>query len=150
MICSNDTIIEFGQNLLLHASGAESYLWSTGDTTATITVIPKKDVVYKVTGYSKSGCSVTSSINVKVIYDDSEDGNKKMILFPNPANDKIEIYMPLIDEVWIYNLFGEQMGHSNAHRESVILDVSSYVNGIYIIHIRALNKHYYKKIVINH
>ncbi len=150
VICSNDTIIEFGQNLLLHASGAESYLWSTGDTTATITVIPKKDVVYKVTGYSKSGCSVTSSINVKVIYDDSEDGNKKMILFPNPANDKIEIYMPLIDEVWIYNLFGEQMGHSNAHRESVILDVSSYVNGIYIIHIRALNKHYYKKIVINH
>ena len=61
--CSNDTIVEYGSTVTLTALGADSYLWSTGETTES---------------------------------------------------------------------------------------VSRYNNGIYIVHVRCLGNHYYKKLIIQH
>ena len=40
--------------------------------------------------------------------------------------------------------------HELAERQAVILDVSQYANGVYIIHIRELNNHNYKKLIVSH
>ena len=143
--CSNDTLIEFGHPVVLSASGAENYLWSTGDTTKSITVFPKKDMTYTVTGFSQYGCSAKASVKIQVKKD-----NEEIILYPNPANDKVEIYKPMIDEVEILRLTGECICHINAHREVVELDIRDYANGVYIVHVSELNNHYYKKLVIKH
>ena len=125
--------------------GADSYLWSTGDTTASPTILPLESQTYSVTGFSKEHCSTTAYINVKVRTDKGE-----MVVCPNPANDKVIISMPLIDEVEILNLFGQPIDHVDAHREAVEIDVSRYVNGVYIVHVREMSKHSYKKLIVRH
>ena len=143
--CSNDTIVEYGNLVKLTASGADSYLWSTGETTESITIYPVTDMTYTVTGFSHNGCSSNASVLVKVINEAD-----KMVLYPNPADNRAEIYKPLIDEVEVFNLLGVRMDRIDAHRQVVVLDVSQYASGIYTVHIRCLNNHYFQKLVIRH
>ena len=144
--CTNDTLVEYGELVQLTASGADSYLWSTGDTTQCITVYSMTDRTYTVYGYSQNGCSDMASVIVRVVVNEADE----IVLYPNPANNKVEIYMPLIDEVEVLNLLGTQMGHVDANRNVVELDVSHFESGIYIVHVRCLNNHYYKKLIIQH
>ena len=55
-LCNGDTVT-------LTASGADTYLWSTGETTASITVTPTSNTVYTVTGTTNAGCVGTNSAN---------------------------------------------------------------------------------------
>ena len=143
--CSNDTLVEYGNPIYLYASGADSYLWSTGETTESILIYPYKDRTYSVTGYFQDGCSNTASIMVKIINEADE-----MVLYPNPADNRTEIYKPLIDEVEVFDLLGVRTNRIDANRQLVVLDVSHYTNGIYIVHIRCLNNHYFQKLVVRH
>ena len=143
--CSNDTLVEYGNLVQLYASGADSYLWSTGDTTQSITVYPITERTYTVRGFSKNGCSHTASVTVRVSNEIDD-----LALYPNPANNKVEIYMPLIDEVEVFNLLGTQMEHVKADRKVIELDTSAYPSGIYVVHIRQLNNHTYAKLIIQH
>ncbi len=54
-----------GNSATLTASGATSYLWSTGSTNTSITVSPATTTIYSVTGTS-SGCSASSSVGVSI------------------------------------------------------------------------------------
>lgn len=54
------TTINQGQSVTLTASGASSYSWSTGQTTAQITVSPSTTTTFTVTGIT-SGCKNTSA-----------------------------------------------------------------------------------------
>ena len=64
-IAVNSASICSGANAILTASGAASYLWSTGAITNTINISPGATTVYTVTGTS-AGCSSanTSTVNV--------------------------------------------------------------------------------------
>ncbi|MFC2111569.1 hypothetical protein ACFLQ5_03875, partial [Bacteroidota bacterium] len=64
----NDTSICFGENLILNASGGINYLWSTGDTTASITVTPTVDTYYVVV-VTDTVSNCASSDTVMVIVD---------------------------------------------------------------------------------
>ena len=74
----------------------------------------------------------------------------KPILIPNPANDIIEISMPFIDEVEVFNLNGERVFHNNANRQVVTLDVTSFPDGIYIVKVKQLNNFFFERLVVNH
>ena len=76
--------------------------------------------------------------------------SERITLYPNPARDKVEIYIPFIDEVEVINLLGKGIEHINANHEAVLLDVSNYANGVYLIHAKWTNNNYYKKLVIRH
>jgi hypothetical protein len=80
-----DQVIVQGQQLLLNASGSGlSYLWSTGATTATLTV--QTMGTYSVTVTNAAGCTGTDQINVQVTSDATEpDIAFKIEVFPNPA-----------------------------------------------------------------
>ena len=150
LLCCNDTLVKRNNPAFLYAKGADTYLWSTGDTTDHIIVFPKKDITtYSVIGFLKSGCKSTAEVRVTV--DNSEGQSEdELILFPNPANDNVIIYAPLIDEVEVFNLFGVCVEQRKTEREGVTVDVSHYPNGVYIIHIRQLNNHDYMKLFIQH
>ena len=64
-ISGNDTLCA-GESAVLTAAGAESYLWNTDDTVASITVTPAATTTYTVTGTNQYGCSATDSITVTV------------------------------------------------------------------------------------
>jgi uncharacterized protein (TIGR02145 family) len=63
---SGNTVINYGQSTMLTASGASSYQWSTGATTASITVSPTSTTTYTVTGTNNYGCTATASVTVTV------------------------------------------------------------------------------------
>ena len=48
-----------GSAVTLTASGANSYSWNTGETSAEISIAPVANTTYSVTGYDTNGCSTT-------------------------------------------------------------------------------------------
>jgi gliding motility-associated-like protein len=55
-----------GQQAQLAATGASSYLWSTGETTSSINVQPPTSTSYSVTGTDANGCSNADTVVVNV------------------------------------------------------------------------------------
>ncbi|QDO94316.1 T9SS type A sorting domain-containing protein [Formosa sediminum] len=67
VIAGEDETICNGAEITLTASGASSYLWSTGDTTASITVSPENTTTYTVTGEDSYGNSDTDEVLITVV-----------------------------------------------------------------------------------
>ncbi|MGZ3863811.1 MAG: T9SS type A sorting domain-containing protein [Bacteroidia bacterium] len=59
-------IICSGQTATLTASGASTYSWNTGPTTASITVTPTVNTTYTVTGTNTVSCSSTKTVTITV------------------------------------------------------------------------------------
>lgn len=66
---SGASLICQGDVTALTASGAETYLWNTGESGAAITVMPEQTSTYNVIGYDEHGCSATVSkvVNVEAL-----------------------------------------------------------------------------------
>jgi hypothetical protein len=62
---SQDTICS-GQSVTITASGAQSYSWSTGDSTSVIIISPGTSANYIVNGLIPPACTGTSAINITV------------------------------------------------------------------------------------
>jgi extracellular elastinolytic metalloproteinase len=62
---SGDSVRCAGSTALLTATGANSYVWSTGANTASVTVTPSTTTLYTVTGNS-NGCSTSAGFTVHV------------------------------------------------------------------------------------
>ncbi len=62
----NDVTINQGESVTLYASGGNTYLWSTGETNANISVSPTETTTYSVTT-TINGCSDTDEVTVTVI-----------------------------------------------------------------------------------
>ncbi|WP_338229797.1 CARDB domain-containing protein, partial [Algoriphagus taiwanensis] len=67
-ITGNTTIVA-GESLVLEATGGVEYLWSTGETTASIAVQPLETTVYSVVITDQNGCTVELSVQVEVLPD---------------------------------------------------------------------------------
>lgn len=66
-LSTNSSTICQGNPITITASGASSYTWNTGATTATITETPNSNVTYMVTGTNTmTGCFSTVSQNITV------------------------------------------------------------------------------------
>jgi hypothetical protein len=59
--------INLGESTVLNATGASTYTWNTGATTASINVSPTETTTYTVTGMNSNGCSKTDTVMVTVI-----------------------------------------------------------------------------------
>ena len=67
-------------------------------------------------------------------------------IFPNPARNKITISGVIIKGVNIYNQVGQSVIHKKGISNTV--DVSSLIQGMYIIEINIENKKYRSKLII--
>ncbi|HEY4800641.1 MAG TPA: LamG-like jellyroll fold domain-containing protein, partial [Bacteroidia bacterium] len=65
-ISASSTVICAGSNVTLTASGANTYSWSTGATTQSITVAPAANTTYSVTGTNIGLCSASASQAITV------------------------------------------------------------------------------------
>jgi uncharacterized protein YjdB len=64
---SDDIVVMNGNSTTLEVSGADTYLWNTGETTNSVIVSPSETTVYSVTGYGPNGCQSTEQITVTVV-----------------------------------------------------------------------------------
>ncbi len=65
-ILASSAVICDGDDVTLTATGAATYVWSTGATTASITESPSVTTTYTVTGTSSAGCTNTASVTITV------------------------------------------------------------------------------------
>ncbi|MCC6584489.1 MAG: hypothetical protein IT271_12360, partial [Chitinophagales bacterium] len=95
-----DTSICFGQSITLTASGASSYIWSTGANTASITVSPTSTTSYVVTG-TVNGISQ----------------NDTVVVFINPA--KTTNRAQIICQGQSYNFNGTNLSIAGIYRDTL-------------------------------
>ena len=62
----NDTAVCLGFSTLLSATGGNTYHWSNGDSTVSITVSPVATTIYTVTATDGNGCSDSDSVTVTI------------------------------------------------------------------------------------
>lgn len=63
---TGDNVICRGETTTLTATGGTSYVWTTGQTTASIQVSPTQTTLYRVTVTNSNGCSASNNIIVEV------------------------------------------------------------------------------------
>jgi len=132
----NDTICQGDSTILTVLNPVASYLWSTGDTTQSITV--GQSGVYSVTTTDFLSCNSDTSISIFVdlctgIYKNYLTNS--VTIYPNPSSEKINIECPECGDisVFLYNLVGRQLLHHEFKENKEAIDISCLPSGIYII-----------------
>ena len=121
----------------LTAIGAQTYLWNTGDTTASITVSPIVFTRYSVVGTTQYGCVDSASTRVKCLETSiaTADGLQFRV-YPNPVspNSKLTVEGSDIETITLYNMLGKEVAKIEVRSEkSVAISVKDYAQGVYVI-----------------
>lgn len=121
--------------------GYSSYLWSTGETTDTITITSAGDYWVMVSG--PNGCTIVDSVSISLI--DQVAGqlsNDAITFFPNPASDQLNIKTAGIDlNNAQFKIFDARGGLVNdvmiteQNNRSVVVDLKRYEAGIYFVQV---------------
>ncbi len=142
---SGTTNITMGTNDTLTASGAVSYVWTTGSTSDTTIVAPLGNMTYTVTGTDANGCIDTASFTVTVspLSVPNIINGASASLYPNPATQSISLSFKLngSNVPAVINVFDEAgrevmtMNTSISNGESMPLDINTLANGTYFVKI---------------
>jgi hypothetical protein len=79
--------------------------------------------------------------------------NNELVVFPNPANDKVCIEILDNDKnytIEIYDINGKQIFNQTSFVNQNFIDVTSWENGMYLIRVNNKNATYQSKLIINH
>lgn len=136
----DQTTVPQGGQLVLTAHGATTYLWSTGDTTASIVVSPTESTTYSVTGY-RGGCSGEASINISVGIDAPHTSlDKQLKVYPNPTDGIINVVCPAARRISVVNMLGQVVYEpSTLNPQLSILNLNSLPEGVYYLKVETLD-----------
>lgn len=95
------------------------------------------------------GCSTTSTV-ITVTVGVEEVNGVGWALFPNPADEFLEIRFTAVDEadVWVYTTLGELVATGRMEEGSCRLDVSALSSGYYVVRVGGRNTVVQRAVVI--
>ena len=132
----SDTATIDPTGMTLDAGVWTSYLWSTGDTTQTISV--DASGIYSVTVGDGSGCEASDTINITVVSAQHLSNIQTVKVFPNPATVYLQIDATNIDltnsSIIIANGIGQVLKMIEANNISNI-NIADLANGVYYLKI---------------
>ena len=126
--------IELGESVTLSASGADTYLWSTGETTASITVSPTETTTYSVVG-TTNGCEGNAEFTVNVIEGIEENSDFETRVYPNPTKGELNITAVAMKHISIVNALGQTIFSQDVVSDNIVIDMAQFHAGIYMIRI---------------
>lgn len=132
-----------GSNCLIEVNSVGNYqlqIWATN--TCGMSAGPSKVAL------SASSTSPKCAMLKRSIAETEKDQNS-LLVWPNPANDKIIVSLDESYTVTIFNALGEKLNTVRSRQQSE-MDVSTYSSGIYFVIIETATNIYNKKIVVNH
>jgi len=115
---------------------AESYLWSTGETTQTITV--NNNGFYSLTITQVNTCQFTDSVYVKNITAITDNWSSILSIYPNPSEKEITVDIPEHIKnvtIQISDINGKTVYLNNKISESLQINISKWNSGVYILRI---------------
>ncbi|MBK6731422.1 MAG: T9SS type A sorting domain-containing protein [Bacteroidetes bacterium] len=126
-----------------------TYLWSNGETTATIEGL--NSGTYTVTVTDASGCSSVQSVTVGVLNSIAQlENSEAFSINPNPATDVIQLNLHAGiygAQVEIYNLNG-QLVFANIAETNMIINTSNFSKGMYLLKLITAEKVFVQNIII--
>ncbi|WP_335975874.1 T9SS type A sorting domain-containing protein [Gaetbulibacter jejuensis] len=151
-----------GETVTLTASGGDEYLWSTGDTTESITVSPEESLEYSVTVFNALDFDETSVIvsvvDCSSIETPDEPEEFDFLVYQDPQTDVLKVrvsgYQSVnVNNMSIFDITGKHVFSIDFEEEdeSIVekeIDTSSFSRGIYIIRLVYDDKALVKKIPI--
>ncbi len=161
VVADKPTIISLGEEITLTATaGFSSYLWSTGDTTASITIEPTGSANYTVEVEDENGCTQEDTIGVTVLLPSTVDEftsfEKNLKIFPVPASGDLNILFPAFEkEITITisdntgRLIHEEKMESNTSESIKKVSLPPLEAGVYLINIRSVVFSVSRKIIIH-
>ena len=126
-----------GGTATLVASGANNYLWSTGETTASITVSPSQTTTYTVAGTDANGCTGTAQFTVYV--DGIEEAASIVSVFPNPVEQVVTVKANSIERIRLFDITGQMLLDSTESGDTATIDMSGFAIGQYILQVSTKN-----------
>lgn len=137
-ISGSNSVICAGENLVLIASGANTYLWNNGTNTAIIILTPTTTSTYSVTGTGTNSCSRTSQITQSVNPCTSILKNtilsQAIQIFPNPSKGTFNIKSDNLCHIRIINQLGQTVKTITLNENNQFMCLISELSyGIYFI-----------------
>ena len=133
-----NTTITQGESTTLTANGADSYVWSTGETTASITVSPEETTKYSVVG-TTNGCEAESEITVNVTVGVSENDALNAKIYPNPTQGELNVRCAGMREITVFMPNGQTIEKINVNDDNYTLNMNNYKSGVYYLRITTEN-----------
>ena len=158
----DDMLICLGDLVTLTATGGDSYLWSTGETTQSIEVSPEISTTYTVT-VSNPLDSDEATVFVEVdaecndVIEPGAEVNYEFMIYPNPAKDILNIKLSgvfNVSSMYIYDTTGKillQDQVSNTQSTPTMtrqIDVSSFQSGIYFVKLIDNDREITRKLIV--
>ena len=126
--------INLGESVTLTANGADSYEWSNGETSASITVAPTETTIYSVVG-TTNGCEGTTEFTVNVIEGISENSDFETKIYPNPTKGELNITAEAMKQISVINALGQTIFSQDVKSDNETIDMSQFKAGVYMINI---------------
>ncbi|PBQ33224.1 hypothetical protein CNR22_16060 [Sphingobacteriaceae bacterium] len=136
MTVSQNTIVCAKQSIVLTAGGVQTYSWSTGATTPSISVSPTVNTSYTVTGSgtNTNSCKVVSVISLTVMNCTGLEAfttDETLKVYPNPTSGKVSFETKNKISVQITDNIGKVILEKEFEEGTYTLDLSAYATGIY-------------------
>ncbi len=151
LISANQSLICEGEEITLVGSGANSYTWSTGSNSSSITVSPAQTTTYTLTGSDANNCE---NINSFVLQVDAclgmaqlADGSIHLAVYPNPNTGEFFIETSKAIELSIYNALGQLMKQQWLSEGKHKISLNEEAKGIYFMHVNQNGKTQVTKLI---
>ncbi|KWW31680.1 MAG: lysine-specific cysteine proteinase Kgp [bacterium P3] len=129
--------VSAGTPVLLTASGASRYEWSTGNDGSAIQVRPDATSVYSVVGFAGQ-CSASARVTVHVTSGIDDVGSELLIrIYPNPASEVLIVEASALRRVTVYDMSGRAVYAADADADELRIAVRHWSRGVYFLHVDA-------------
>ena len=135
--------------LVAGENSANAYLWSTGETTPSISFMAQADVTISVEVTTPEGCVSGDDINIELInpLGVNEDANGNSVrFFPNPTSGNVSLKLGLNRtvtnlQITIMDMSGkaidQKMIPAAQNGQVINLDLSQAAKGVYLVNVKA-------------
>lgn len=127
LICAGDAVV-------LNATGANSYTWSTAQNGPTILISPNQNTTYTVTGSSVQGCKSTATLSVKLnpcLSLEKNSGISLFTVYPNPVLAQLTIFSQTSANLSIFDAQGKMVFASKLEEGENFVDMKTWSEGLY-------------------